>query len=194
MTPQLLDRISAALDAGAAIPTAELTALLLDCGGEHCYQRPRLLHRLSAILHSIRPIMATSTTHRFKADFARKDFSGAPIVIGDKTKIVKADNLTDEDVPLLQQYGYGHLIEPIKGAAIATEGGVQTVNSGILQTAVEVSADSVTVKHSSGGPDDLPITAPAAAEAAATVPDKREQPELKPAPKAKTDPKDAKHK
>jgi hypothetical protein len=183
---ELLDRIAAALEGGRETPTDVLTALLQEAGGETCWRRPRLVHRLTAILHSTRPPMATSTTHRFKPGFAHKDFTGASIIVGDQTKIVKASNLTDEDVPLLQQYGYGHLIEPISTKAPAEA--PQTTDTGILQTAVEVTEDSVIIKHSSGGPDDLPITAPAAQQADAATPEKREQPELKPAKPAATEP------
>ncbi len=110
---ELLDRITAALAGGLNTPTSELTALLLEAGGEQCWRRTRLVHRLSTILHSTRPVMATSTTHRFKSSFAHKDFSGFPLVVGETTKIVTAQNLSDEDVPLLKQYGGGHLIEEI---------------------------------------------------------------------------------
>lgn len=116
MDAQLLDRIGAALDAGAATPTPELTALLIEAGGEQCWQRARLLHRLRAILHAKRPPMSHSTTHRFKADFASRIKSGlasGPIL---DDRIITPDNLTDEDVPLLVQYGYGHLIEELPKA------------------------------------------------------------------------------
>jgi len=187
---ELLDRIAAALATDA--PTTELTALLIEAGGEQCWRRPRLIHRLTAILHAKRPPMASSTTHRFKAGFAHKDFSGFPLVIGSETRLITAKNLTNEDVPLLKQYGGGHLIEPIPAKEAAASEEVETVNTGILQTAVEQDGDTTIIKHSSGGPDDLPITAPAAEAEETKTPDKKPEPVLKPAPKTKEDEK--KHK
>jgi len=243
LTPELLDRITAALEAGDATPTTELQGLLLAAGGEKCWQRGRLLFRLSTILTAQRPVMASSTTHRFKAAFSGKNFTGFPLVVGSSTKMVTAHNLTDEDVPLLQRNGGAHLLEEIPAgetkAAQASEGGeadsqptkdeapannqpaqdaafpglptgpaydklvkdvaaevlsvlhqgyltdleqdgVETVNSGILQTVVEQDGDTTTVKRSSGGPDDLPITAPAADQPKATTPEKIELPQPEP--------------
>lgn len=109
MDAGLLDRIEAALAAGPQTPTPDLAALLIEAGGEQCWQRGRLLRRLTILLHSVRPIMSKSTTHRFKAGFKE-----ATAILNDPdTRVVSAENLTDADVPLLQQYGYGHLIEPI---------------------------------------------------------------------------------
>ncbi|MGI4871478.1 MAG: hypothetical protein ACRYFX_09905 [Janthinobacterium lividum] len=179
----LLDRIQAALTGGAATPTDTLQALLLEVAHETCYRRGRLLHRLTAILTSQRPPMATSTTHRFKAAFAHKDFSGFPLVVGDQTKLVTATNLADEDVALLQRHGGGHLIEAVptsgpeadvadldqqiadltaKRTALLTPAVVEpaVTNSGILLTAVETDGTSTTIKHSEGGPDDQAITEP----------------------------------
>lgn len=117
MDAALLDRIGEALAAGRDTPTPTLTALLLEAGGEQCWQRGRLLHRLSNIFHAIRPIMSQSTTHRFKADFARliaSNPASAPVIeVNGTTKSVTPESLTDADVPLLQQYGYGHLIEAL---------------------------------------------------------------------------------
>jgi hypothetical protein len=110
----LLDRIRVALDAGATHPLEDLQALLKQTGGEKCWRRNRILHLLSHYLLVNSPLpMSHSTTHRFKAGFAHADFSGFPLIVGDKTKIVTAANLTDADVPLLQQYGGGHLIEEL---------------------------------------------------------------------------------
>lgn len=110
----LFDRIVAALDAGAATTTETLQALLLESGGDKCWRRPRLMHLLShyVLLHSPLP-MSQCTTHRFKADFAHADFSGFVLEVAGQTKLVTAHNLADEDVPLLIQYGGGHLIEPL---------------------------------------------------------------------------------
>jgi hypothetical protein len=232
LSADLLDRISAALDAGAATPTDVLQGLLLAAGGEKCWQRGRLLFRLSTILTAQRPVMATSKTHRFKAAFSGKNFTGFPLVTGSTTKIVTAHNLTDEDVPLLQRNGGAHLLEPIPASEEAVDAGsdtqaepsapageptpevlvpsldyeklvsdvadlvlsriqegtvadlttdeVRTTNSGILQTATEQDGDSTTVKHSTGGPDDLPITAPAAMQAQVVTPN--QLPDTQPEP------------
>lgn len=111
----LPDRVRAALAVDA--PTEALQALLLETGGERCWRRNRIIHLLSHYLLLSSPLpMSHSTTHRFKAGFAHADFSGFPLVVGDTTKIVTATNLTDADVPLLQQYGGGHLIEELPKA------------------------------------------------------------------------------
>ena len=113
----LLDRITAALDAGAATAIETLQALLLETGGDKCWRRPRLLHLLSHYVLLNAPLpMSQSTTHRFKPDFAHADFSGFVLEVNGQTKLVTARNLSDEDVPLLIQYGGGHLIEPLPKA------------------------------------------------------------------------------
>lgn len=187
MAPALLDRIQAALDAGAATSTADLRELLIAAGGETCFQRGRLQHRLSLLLHSLRPPMATSTTHRFKAAFRGKDFSGFPLVVGGETKIVTAKNLADEDIEPLKRHGGGHLIEPIDAEVAPGAPGVQTVNSSILHTAIETGENSITIKHSSGGPDDLPIEAPAELQPQASAPAAIPVPDPKPQPQPKKD-------
>ncbi len=205
LAAEQLTRLTHALAAGQDTPTDTLRALLLEVGGEECWQRPRLLHRLTLILHAQRPPMATSKHFRFKSAFAGKDFSGVPLDVDGKTKVVTAHNLSDEDVPLLKQYGYGHLLEPTsyketdeaadldrqiaeltaRRAALTTPVAPAEVNSGILRTATETTETGTIIKHSSGGPDDLPIEAPAALQEQASVPDKievDEQPAAQPAP------------
>lgn len=164
-----LDRMQASLDAGAATGTDALTALLLEVGNETCYRRGRLLHRLSLILHAQRPQpMATSTTHRFKPAF-----HDTSVVVHDPaTRTITAKNLADEDVAILQAQGHGHLIETLKAASAPEPETPAVVNTGLLLTDVERTEDAVIYKHSQGGPDDQPITAPVAptSEEAATEP------------------------
>lgn len=113
MTAALLERIGGALDAGAATATDALAALLLETGGERCHRRERITHLLVRYLTTHTPLpMSPSTTHRFKADFARATFE----LHDPETRSVTARNLTDADVPLLIQYGGGHLIEPLPAA------------------------------------------------------------------------------
>lgn len=111
--PALLDQVRAALATGAAYTTDQLAALLIETGGERCYRRERITYLLSRYLTINSPLpMAPSTTHRFKADFTGTSFE----IHDPETRSITAQNLTNEDVALLQQYGGGHLIEPLPGA------------------------------------------------------------------------------
>lgn len=113
MDNDLLQAVRGALQTGLATPLETLQALLLQTGGEPCYRRERITYLLTRYLtlHSPLP-MAPSTTHRFKADFAAATFE----VHEPETRSITAQNLTDADVALLQQYGGGHLIEPLPAA------------------------------------------------------------------------------
>lgn len=113
METPLLQRVREALSLGLAAPLETLQQLLLATGGERCYRRERITHLLTRYLTINSPLpMSPSTTHRFKADFAHATFE----VHDPETRSVTARNLTDEDVPLLIQYGGGHLIEPLPKA------------------------------------------------------------------------------
>lgn len=108
---ELLDDVRAALAAPDTYTTPQLDALNQRAGREHCNRRPRILHQLQGFLTQHTTSMtATSTTHRFKNDFQGQK---AIIEVDGKTKAVTAANLADDDVPLLKQYGYGHLIEKL---------------------------------------------------------------------------------
>ena len=98
----------------ASRTTEQLAGLLIETGGERCYRRERITYLLARYLTVNSPIpMAPSTTHRFKADFVGTTFE----VHDPETRSITAQNLSNEDVVLLQQYGGGHLIEPLPGAA-----------------------------------------------------------------------------
>ena len=102
-----------ALELGLATPLEVLQKLLLATGGETCYRRERITHLLTRYLLINSPLpMSTSTTHRFKADFAAATFE----IHDPETRIVTARNLTNEDALYLIPYGGGHLIEPLPKA------------------------------------------------------------------------------
>jgi hypothetical protein len=106
---ELLDQVKAALANDAAFTTEQLDALNQQTGRDHCNRRNRILHQLAAYVSTNSIAMAApSTTHQFKKDFHQQK---AIIEVNGQTKSVTANNLTDEDVPLLRQYGYGHLLE-----------------------------------------------------------------------------------
>lgn len=108
---ELLDEVRAALSDPAALTTPQLDELNQRCGRDHCNRRNRILHQLATYVSANSIAMAApSTTHRFKKDFHKQK---AIIEVDGKTKAVTYENLADEDVPLLQQYGYGHLIEKL---------------------------------------------------------------------------------
>jgi hypothetical protein len=105
----LLAQVRAALDSQAAYTTPQLDELNQQCGREHCNRRNRIIYQLQQfVAQQAEPMSAPSTTHQFKRDFAK---SNAIIEVQGQTKAVTASNLTDEDVPLLRQYGYGHFLE-----------------------------------------------------------------------------------
>jgi hypothetical protein len=113
MDTPLVQVVREALEMGFATPLEVLQKLLIATGGEHCYRRERITHLLTRYLILNSPLpMSKSTTHRFKADFAHATFE----VHDPETRSVTAHNLTDEDVAILQQYGGGHLIEPLPKA------------------------------------------------------------------------------
>lgn len=107
----LLTQVQRALADLDAYSTPALNQLNQACGKDSCRRRERIVYQLQryAANHSI-PMGASSTTHRFKRDFATQK---ANIEVGGVTKAVTASNLTDEDVPLLRQYGYGHFLEKL---------------------------------------------------------------------------------
>jgi hypothetical protein len=106
---ELLAKVVAALLTPDAFTTEELDALNQQAGRDRCNRRNRILYQLQSYVIQNSPAMsAPSTTHQFKKDFHKQK---AIIEVNGQTKAVTADNLTDEDVPLLKQYGYGHLIQ-----------------------------------------------------------------------------------
>lgn len=108
----LLEQVKAALANEAAFTTQQLDALNQQCGRDHCNRRNRILHQLATYASANSLAMsAPSTTHRFKKDFSDPKKWSANIEVKGQTKSVTASNLTDEDVPLLKQYGYGHFLE-----------------------------------------------------------------------------------
>ena len=113
MEAPLVQLVREALALGLATPLETLQQLLLATGGEHCYRRERITHLLTRFLLVNSPLpMSSSTTHRFKADFAHATFE----VHDPETRLVTARNLTNEDALYLIQYGGGHLIEPLPKA------------------------------------------------------------------------------
>jgi hypothetical protein len=133
-------RITAALALGAALPTPALTALLYECTGETCYQRPRLEHQLQryAQLHPVPLAVATPapapvpTSGRFqkKTSLPTPNAVPAPRIMAykfkpafadvstivhyaDRTKEVTAANVTAEDAAAIIAQGQGHLLEQV---------------------------------------------------------------------------------
>jgi seryl-tRNA synthetase len=109
---ELLEQVQAALADEAAYTTPQLDKLNQQCGRDHCNRRNRILYQLGlyASANSL-TMSATSTTHQFKKDFSDAKKWQANIEVNGQTKAVTAANLTDEDVPLLKQYGYGHFLQ-----------------------------------------------------------------------------------
>lgn len=109
---ELLAQVRAALDDQAAYTTPQLDGLNQQCGNEHCNRRHRIIYQLQRfVAQQAEPMSAPSTTHQFKKDFSDPKKYGAPLEFEGKTIRVTAENLTDEHVPLLKQYGYGHFLE-----------------------------------------------------------------------------------
>ena len=118
MENPLLQVVREALQLGFATPLEVLQKLLLATGGETCYRRERITHLLTRYLLVNSPLpMSPSTTYRFKADFAHATFE----IHEPETRLVTARNLTDEDVAILQQYGGGHLIEPLPAPEVPAD-------------------------------------------------------------------------
>jgi hypothetical protein len=109
---EVLAQVQAALENQAACTTPQLDELNQQCGNEHCNRRHRIIYQLQRfVAQQAVPMSAPSTTHQFKKDFSDPKKYGAPIEVEGKTIRVTAENLTDEHVPLLKQYGYGHFLE-----------------------------------------------------------------------------------
>lgn len=109
---ELLDQVQAALGDQPAYTTPQLDELNQQCGNEHCNRRNRIIYQLQRFVAQQAVLMsAPSTTHQFKKDFSDPKKYGAPIEFEGKTIRVTAETLTDEHVPLLKQYGYGHFLE-----------------------------------------------------------------------------------
>lgn len=107
---ELPERVAAALADGAAASTPDLAALLLETGGERCHRRERITYLLQRYLtFQADPMSAPSTTHRFKQAFADHAFNYEDKGV---TRSITAKTLTNEDVPVLQQYA-PHLIEAL---------------------------------------------------------------------------------
>jgi predicted transcriptional regulator len=110
--PSLLDRIVAALAEDAA--TEALNALNVEAGRPACHRRHKILYELQRYVNLNGPAMsATSTTHRFKKAFATAKFIDER---DGKTRAITANNLTDEDVLLMQRNGGAHLLEQLPEA------------------------------------------------------------------------------
>jgi hypothetical protein len=108
----LLDQVRAALANEPAFTTQQLDALNQQCGRDHCNRRNRIIYQLQHfVAQQAVPMSAPSTTHQFKKDFSDPKKYGAPIEFEGKTIRVTAQSLSDEHVPLLKQYGYGHFLE-----------------------------------------------------------------------------------
>ncbi|NVO33279.1 hypothetical protein [Hymenobacter lapidiphilus] len=127
--PELTLAVRSALASLGSTPTETLLALYHECFGEACRRRDRMARRLGSWLNT-RPVAETTTAtltessstlttssmpvsenFRFKASYkAHKAIVHAP-----ETRYVDASNLQDADVPTLQAYDRGHMVEPIPG-------------------------------------------------------------------------------
>lgn len=121
--PELTAKVRTALEAGESASMETLQALYRECFNEGCRRRLRIVHKLtrfvqqrsaegvpaSSAVPQPATIMGKSPSFRFKAAFKDKK----AIVHTPETRYVTAASLTDEDVQLLRDSGYGHFIEEV---------------------------------------------------------------------------------